>query len=108
MTAARQTSADVRTLTDTLIVAAAANGGHLTSAEVAQTLESAEVTPAQAKKLLRSLAESGVTVVVDGSANSRRRVAAARSATPASKAATAKAAPAREEGRRQATDGRRV
>jgi len=74
---------------------AAANGGHLTSAEVAQTLEAAEVTPAQAKKLLRSLAESGVTVLVDDSANGRRRVAAARSATPASKAATAKAAPAR-------------
>jgi RNA polymerase primary sigma factor len=95
VTAARQPGADVRTLADTLISRAAANGGHLTSAEVAQTVESAEVTPAQAKKLLRSLAESGVTVVVDDSANSRRRVAAARAATPASKAATAKAAPAR-------------
>jgi RNA polymerase primary sigma factor len=95
VTAARQPGADFRTLADTLISRAAANGGHLTSAEVAQTVESAEVTPAQAKKLLRSLAESGVTVVVDDSANSRRRVAAARAATPASKAATAKAAPAR-------------
>jgi RNA polymerase primary sigma factor len=94
VTAARQPSADVRTLADTLMSRAAANGGHLTSAEVAQTLEAAEVTPAQAKKLLRGLAESGVTVLVDDSANSRRRVAAARSATPASKAATAKAAPA--------------
>ncbi len=95
VTEARQTGADVRSLTDTLIARAAANGGQLTSAEVAQTVESAEVTPAQAKKLLRSLAEAGVTVVVDGSANSRRRVAAARAATPASKATTAKAAPAR-------------
>jgi RNA polymerase primary sigma factor len=95
VTAARQPGADVRSLADTLISRAAANGGHLTSAEVAQTVESADVTPAQAKKLLRSLAESGVTVVVDDSANGRRKVAAARAATPASKAATAKAAPAR-------------
>jgi RNA polymerase primary sigma factor len=95
VTAARQPGADVRTLADTLISRAAANGGHLTSAEVAKTVESADVTPAQAKKLLRSLAESGVTVVVDDSANGRRRVTAARAATPASKAATAKTAPAR-------------
>ncbi|MER7281447.1 RNA polymerase sigma factor [Dactylosporangium sp. NPDC000244] len=95
MTAAHQPSVDVRSLADTLIARAAANGGHLTSAEVAQAVDTADVTPAHAKKLLRSLAEAGVTVVVDDSANSRRRVAAARSATPASKAATAKAAPAR-------------
>ncbi|GAA2381671.1 RNA polymerase sigma factor [Dactylosporangium salmoneum] len=95
MTAAHQPSVDVRSLADTLIARAAANGGHLTSAEVAQAVDTADVTPAHAKKLLRSLAEAGVTVVVDDSAHSRRRVAAARSATPASKAATAKAAPAR-------------
>ncbi|MGI5178167.1 RNA polymerase sigma factor [Dactylosporangium sp. CA-152071] len=95
MTAAHQPSVDVRSLADSLIARAAANGGHLTSAEVAQAVDTADVTPAHAKKLLRSLAEAGVTVVVDDSANGRRRVAAARSATPASKAATAKAAPAR-------------
>ncbi|MEV6928658.1 RNA polymerase sigma factor [Dactylosporangium sp. NPDC051485] len=95
MTAAHQPSVDVRSLADTLIARAAANGGHLTSAEVAQAVDTADVTPAHAKKLLRSLAEAGVTVVVDDSAHSRRRVSAARSATPASKAATAKAAPAR-------------
>ncbi|GLL06616.1 RNA polymerase sigma factor [Dactylosporangium matsuzakiense] len=93
MTAAHQPSVDVRSLADTLIARAASNGGHLTSAEVAQAVDTADVTPAHAKKLLRSLAEAGVTVVVDDSAHSRRRVAAARSATPASKAATAKAAP---------------
>ncbi|UQU68460.1 RNA polymerase sigma factor [Couchioplanes caeruleus] len=49
------------------------------------------MTPAQAKKILRALVDAGVTVVVDGSASTRRRVAAARSATPASKATTAKA-----------------
>ncbi len=91
MTAARQNGADVRSLADTLIARAASNGGQLTSAEVALTVETAEVTPAQAKKLLRALADSGVTVVVDDSGASRRRVAAARSATPASKATTAKA-----------------
>jgi RNA polymerase primary sigma factor len=98
VTEARQTGADVRSLTDSLIAHAANAGGQLTSAEVARAVESAEVTPAQAKKILRALAEAGVTVVVDGSASTRpRRVAAARSATPASKATTAKTtkAPAR-------------
>ncbi|GAA1811607.1 RNA polymerase sigma factor [Planosporangium flavigriseum] len=91
MTAPRQTGADVRSLADSLIAHATTKGGQLTSADVARAVESAEVTPAQAKKLLRALAESGVTVVVDDSGSSRRRVAAARSATPASKATTAKA-----------------
>ncbi|MER7002637.1 RNA polymerase sigma factor [Dactylosporangium sp. NPDC000555] len=95
MTAAHQPSVDVRSLADALIARAATNGGHLTSAEVAQAVDTADVTPAHAKKLLRSLAEAGVTVVVDDSTHSRRRVAAARSATPASRAATAKAAPIR-------------
>ncbi|MDG4829780.1 RNA polymerase sigma factor [Solwaraspora sp. WMMD1047] len=91
MTEPRHTGADVRSLTDTLIANAQSAGGQLTSAELARTVESAEVTPAQAKKILRALSEAGVTVVVDGSASTRRRVAAARSATPASRATTAKA-----------------
>src|SRR5690606_13164411 len=91
VTELRHTGADVRALTDTLIAHAERAGGQLTSAEVARTVESAEVTPAQAKKILRALADAGVTVVVDGSASTtRRRVSAARSATPASKATTAK------------------
>ncbi|MFC7545523.1 RNA polymerase sigma factor [Plantactinospora sp. GCM10030261] len=92
MTEPRQTGADVRSLTDTLIAHAQNAGGQLTSAELARTVESAEVTPAQAKKILRALSDAGVTVVVDGSASTRRpRVAAARSATPASRVTTAKA-----------------
>ncbi|MEV4760201.1 RNA polymerase sigma factor [Micromonospora sp. NPDC049559] len=91
MTEPRHTGADVRSLTDTLIAHAQNAGGQLTSAELARTVESAEVTPAQAKKILRALSDAGVTVVVDGSASTtRRRVAAARSATPASRATTAK------------------
>ncbi|GAA1770771.1 RNA polymerase sigma factor [Luedemannella helvata] len=92
MTELRHTGADVRSLTDSLIAVAAAAGGQLTSAELGRTLDAADVSPSQAKKLLRSLADAGVTVVVDGSAGTpRRKVAAARSATPASKAATARA-----------------
>ncbi|WP_030434030.1 RNA polymerase sigma factor [Actinoplanes subtropicus] len=94
MTEAHQNGADVRSLTEALIAHAQGAGGQLTSAEVARTLESAEVNPAQAKKILRGLVDAGVTVVVDGSASTRRKVAAARAATPASKATTAKAAPA--------------
>ncbi|MGC4805518.1 RNA polymerase sigma factor [Micromonospora sp. DT233] len=90
MTEPRQPGADVRSLTDTLIAHAQSAGGQLTSAQVARTVESAEVTQAQAKKVLRALAEAGVTVVVDGSVGPRRRVAAARSTTPASRATTAK------------------
>jgi RNA polymerase primary sigma factor len=92
VTEAHQTGADVRSLTEALIAHAQGAGGQITSAEVVQTVESAEVTPAQAKKILRGLVDAGVTVVVDGSASTRRpRVSAARSATPASKATTAKA-----------------
>jgi RNA polymerase primary sigma factor len=91
VTEARQTGADVRSLTDSLIAHAERAGGQITSAEVAHSVESAEVTPAQAKKILRALSDAGVTVVVDGSASTRRKVAAARSASPASKATTAKA-----------------
>ncbi|WP_027346368.1 RNA polymerase sigma factor [Hamadaea tsunoensis] len=95
MTEARQIGADVRSLTDALIAHAEQAGGQLTSAEIARSVEAAEVTPSQAKKLLRALAEAGVTVVVDGrTAGAAKKVAAARSATPASKATTAKATPA--------------
>jgi RNA polymerase primary sigma factor len=95
VTDAHQTGADVRSLTEALIARAHGAGGQITSAQVVQTVESAEVTPAQAKKILRALVDAGVTVVVDGSAGTgRRKVAAARAATPASKATTAKAAPA--------------
>ncbi|MGX6602541.1 RNA polymerase sigma factor [Micromonosporaceae bacterium Da 78-11] len=96
MTEAHQNGADVRSLTEALIAHAQGAGGHLTSAEVARSIESAEVNPTQAKKILRGLMDAGVTVVVDGSASTRRpKVAAARAATPASKATTAKATPAR-------------
>ncbi|MCY1140250.1 RNA polymerase sigma factor [Actinoplanes sp. Pm04-4] len=95
VTEAHQNGADVRSLTEALIAHAQGAGGQLTSAEVAHTLESAEVNPAQAKKILRGLVDAGITVVVDGSVSTRRKVAAARAATPASKATTAKAAPAR-------------
>ncbi|MGH3662499.1 MAG: RNA polymerase sigma factor [Micromonosporaceae bacterium] len=88
----RTTGTDVRALTETLVARAAAGGGHISSAEVADVMAGAEMTPAQGKRILKALSEAGVTVVVDGSAtSSRRRVVAARSATPASKATTAKA-----------------
>jgi RNA polymerase primary sigma factor len=93
VTVARQTGADIRSLADALIARAAAAGGHVTSAEVATAVEDAGVNPSQAKKLLRALAEASVTVVVDDSANGRRRVSAARATTPASKAATARTSP---------------
>ncbi|WP_338081137.1 RNA polymerase sigma factor [Cryptosporangium phraense] len=85
----------VRSLVDTL-TARAGDTASLTSNEVARVLGGAGVSPAQGKKILQGLSMAGVTVVVDGSADprpTRRRVAAARSATtPASKATTAKAA----------------
>ncbi|MEV4622792.1 RNA polymerase sigma factor [Asanoa sp. NPDC049573] len=96
MTEPRQTGADVRSITDILIAHAQRGGGHITSAEVQRTVESADVTPAQAKKIIRAIVDAGITVVVDGSASTKRpRVAAARSATPASRATTAKTAPAK-------------
>ncbi len=73
--------------------------GSITSAQVARVLGEAGVNTAQGKKILQGLSASGVTVIVDGSADTRprrTRVAAARSSTtPASKATTAKAAPAK-------------
>ncbi|MEV0270724.1 RNA polymerase sigma factor [Hamadaea sp. NPDC050747] len=97
MTEARQIGADVRSLTDALLAQAAEAGGQLTQAEIARSVEAAEVTPTQAKKLLRALFEAGVTVVADGRTAKApaKKVAAARSATPASKATTAKATPAK-------------
>jgi RNA polymerase primary sigma factor len=91
VTEARQTGVDVRSLIDSLIVRAERAGGRITSAEVARTVESAEVTPAQAKKILRALSDAGVTVHVDLSPTPRRTGAAARPATPASKTTTTKA-----------------
>ncbi|GIE60595.1 hypothetical protein Aoc01nite_59970 [Actinoplanes octamycinicus] len=93
VTEAHQNGADVRSITEALVTHAQGAGGQLTSAQVAHTLESAGVNPAQAKKILRGLVDANITVVVDGSASTRRKVAAARSATPASKATTAKTAP---------------
>jgi RNA polymerase primary sigma factor len=92
VTELRHNGADVRKVTETLLSQAAAAGGQLTSAQVVEAVESAHVAASQAKRILRALAEAGVTVVVDGSAPRRRRVAAARSATAASKATSAKAA----------------
>jgi RNA polymerase primary sigma factor len=105
VTEAHHTGADVRSLTEVLISRAQGAGGQITSAEVVLTVESAEVTPAQAKKILRALVDAGVTVVVDGSRPHRHKVAAARAATPASKATTAKATPAKKAAaaRKQAT-----
>jgi RNA polymerase primary sigma factor len=97
VTEARQIGADVRSLTDALIAQASQADGRLTQAEIARSVEAAEVTPSQAKKLLRALFEAGVTVVADGRTAEApaKKVAAARSATPASKATTAKASPAK-------------
>ena len=95
MSEARQTGADVRSLTNTLLSRAQSAGGRISSAEVASVVEAAAVTPAQAKKVLRALANAGVTVVVESQPASagtgRRRAVAARSATSASKATTARA-----------------
>ena len=57
VTEAHQTGADARSLAEVLIAHARGAGGQITSAEVAQTVESAEVTPAQAKKILRGLVD---------------------------------------------------
>jgi RNA polymerase primary sigma factor len=90
VTDARHTGADVQTLTDSLIAQANNAGGQLIAAELAREVEAVGLSPTQAKKILRALSEAGVTVVVDGSGSTRRKVAAARSGSPASKATTAK------------------
>ena len=92
VTEPRQTGADVRSLTDALIAHAqqrrwsahVGGGGQ-------RTVEAAEVTPAQAKKMLRASPRPASPSWSTTRRNGRRRVAAARSATPASKATTAKA-----------------
>ncbi|MDA1360819.1 RNA polymerase sigma factor [Glycomyces luteolus] len=91
MTDARPTGTDVNSLTDSLLALARESNGQLTSATVAQVLESVQASPAEGKKVLRALAEAEVTVVVDGSASTRKRVPAARTAT-SSRTTTAKAA----------------
>ncbi|SDL48533.1 RNA polymerase, sigma 70 subunit, RpoD [Glycomyces sambucus] len=91
VTDARPTGTDVNTLTDSLLALARESNGQLTSATVAQVLESASASPAEGKKVLRALAEADVTVVVDGSSSTRKRVPAARTAT-SSRTTTAKAA----------------
>ena len=98
MTAADRTPARpdvIRSLVESLAEQAQSTGS-LTSAHVARILGDAGVSTAQGKKILQGLSATGVTVIVDGSADTRpprrAKVAAARSATtPASKAATAKA-----------------
>jgi RNA polymerase primary sigma factor len=90
--------ADVQSITDALLAHAATAGGQLTSAEVGRRLEEAEVTPAQAKKLVRTLAEAGVIAFDAPAARPKAatgrggRVLAARAATAASRATTLKAA----------------
>ncbi|MGH8877462.1 MAG: RNA polymerase sigma factor, partial [Stackebrandtia sp.] len=92
MTDASPNGTDIRSLTESLLQLAGERGGQLASTDVAGFLESAAVAPAQGKKILRALANADVTVVVDDSAaRPRRTVPAARSATAASKATTAKA-----------------
>jgi RNA polymerase primary sigma factor len=91
VTDARPTGTDVNSLTDSLLALARESNGQLTSATVAQVLESVQASPAEGKKVLRALAEAEVTVVVDGSASTRKRVPAARTAT-SSRTTTAKAA----------------
>ncbi|WP_197034841.1 MULTISPECIES: RNA polymerase sigma factor [unclassified Glycomyces] len=91
VTDARPTGTDVNSLTDSLLALARESNGQLTSATVAQVLESAQSSPAEGKKVLRALAEADVTVVVDGSTSTRKRVPAARTAT-SSRTTTAKAA----------------
>ncbi|QSB06971.1 RNA polymerase sigma factor [Natronoglycomyces albus] len=79
------------------------NDGQLTSANVAHVLESAQVSPAEGKKVLRSLAAAEVTVVVDGSSSTRRKkVSAARAATASSRATTAKAPSAKKAAKKAA------
>ncbi|WP_100446832.1 RNA polymerase sigma factor [Glycomyces xiaoerkulensis] len=92
MTDARPNGTDVNSLTDSLLELARESDGQLTSAKVAQVLETAQASPADGKLVLKALAEAEVTVVVDGSSAGRKRVPAARTATSSRTAATAKAA----------------
>jgi RNA polymerase primary sigma factor len=82
--------ADIQSITDALLRQAADTGGQLTSAEVGRTVDAAHVPPAQAKKVLRALEQAGVLVVDGPTPESGQAVAAARSATAASRATTVK------------------
>jgi RNA polymerase primary sigma factor len=100
----RRIGADVQSITDALLAHAANSGGQLTPAEVGRRLEEAAVMPAQAKKVVRTLAEAGV-IIFEATPPSRpsprpkgganrgpsSRVVAARAATAASRATTSKA-----------------
>ncbi|WP_025273972.1 RNA polymerase sigma factor [Haloglycomyces albus] len=90
MTDARPNGTDVQSLTESLLALARESEGQLTSATVAQVLESAQASPTEGKQILRSLAEANVTVVVDGSSSARKRVPAARTAST-SRSTSAKA-----------------
>jgi RNA polymerase primary sigma factor len=85
----RHLGADVQSITDALLAHAAEVGRQVTPAEVRRILEQVRVTGAQAKKLLRTLAEAGV-MIVDGSIGQARSVAA-RSSTAAARATTVRA-----------------
>jgi RNA polymerase primary sigma factor len=85
------TGAEPRSIIDVLVARAGAVGGTLTSTEVGQVLATAGVTEEQAGPVLRALVAAGVAVVMDDSTGTHR-VAAARSATAASKVTTARAA----------------
>jgi RNA polymerase primary sigma factor len=85
-----QTGTDVHSLTSTLISQAQGAGGRLASAEIARAMEAATATPAQVRRVLRALADAGVTVVVEGPAGAGHGAVPARSATSASKATTAR------------------
>ena len=76
--------ADVESIAEALLAHAAATGGRLTSAEVGERLEAEQVSPAAAKKLLRTLAESGALAFDESTTSPTRRprvVAAARTGT---------------------------
>ncbi len=98
MTELRHIGADVQSITDALLARATNGGGQLTSAEVGRTLEEAQVTPTQARKLLRTLTEAGVLVFDDSRPKPTRRkttssrTVAARSASGPSKVTAAASA----------------
>ncbi|MGA8115888.1 MAG: RNA polymerase sigma factor [Actinocatenispora sp.] len=96
--AASSNGSDVRAVTDSLVAQADASG-HLPSADVAKVLAAAEVSPAQGRKILKALAQAGVTVVVDGSAGAaaRRRRTPSRPTPPKSSSAGTGPTPGRPE-----------
>ncbi|WP_163504726.1 RNA polymerase sigma factor [Fodinicola acaciae] len=92
MTAADRTSVRTDVIRSTVddLASRAAAAGSITSAEIARVLDAAGLDTSQSKKVLQALSQAGVTVVVDGSAPTRSRTVAARSAT-SSRSTTAKA-----------------